>query len=75
MSNFVPVGCYFLYIILDCKILQFKQLIDNIVIDLWISKNFVSTKDIRKKCNLIIDLSKFIFNKKILSKVVTLSYN
>ena len=25
-------------------------------------------KDIRRKCNLIVDLSKFTFNKKILSK-------
>ena len=32
-------------------------------------------EDIRSRCNLMVDLSKFIFNKKILSKVVVLGYN
>ena len=32
-------------------------------------------EDIRKKCNPIVDLSKFTSNKKILSKVVVLRYN
>ena len=32
-------------------------------------------ESIRKKRNLMLDLSKFTSNKKILSKVVTLSYN
>ena len=32
-------------------------------------------KDIRRKCNLMVDLSKFTFNKKILSKIVALSYD
>ena len=31
-------------------------------------------EDIRSRCNLMVDLSKFIFNKKILSKVVVLGY-
>ena len=31
-------------------------------------------KDVRRKCYPIVDLSKFISNKKILSKVVTLGY-
>lgn len=32
-------------------------------------------KDIRRKCYPMVDLSKFTFNKKILSKVVILCYN
>ena len=66
---------YFLCIILDCKKLQFKQLMDDIIIDTWFFWNFVNIKDIRNKCNSIVDLSKFTFNKKILSDVVTLGYN
>ena len=30
---------------------------------------------IRKKCNPTVDLSKFTFNKKILSNIVDLNYN
>ena len=56
---------YFLYIILNYKIL-----IDNIVIDLWSFEKFANIKDIRRKCNLIVDLSKFTSNKKILSEVI-----
>ena len=50
-------------------------MIDDIAIDLWYSENFASIEDIWKKCNPIVNLSKFIFNKKILSKVVALGYN
>ena len=32
-------------------------------------------KDIRRTHNLIMNLSKFIFNKKILNKIITLGYN
>ena len=32
-------------------------------------------KDIRRRYNLMVDLSKFTFNKKILSKIVALSYD
>ena len=32
-------------------------------------------KDVRRKCNSIVDLSKFIFNKKIWGKFVALGYN
>ena len=39
------------------------------------SRNFASMEDIRRKCNPIVNLSKFTTNKKILSKVVTLDYN
>ena len=31
--------------------------------------------DIRRKCNLMMDLSQFTSNKKILSKIVVLDYN
>ena len=49
--------------------LKFKYLIDDIDIDIWYFGNFASMKDIRRKCNLMMDLSKFTFNKKILSRV------
>ena len=50
-------------------------MIDNITNDLGSSESFASIKDIRRKCNSVVDLSKFTFNKKILSEVVTLGYN
>ena len=83
MSNFVSIGYYFLYnlynyilcIILNYRNLQFKQFIDNITINLKFSRNFASIENIRKKCNPMVDLSKFTFNKKILNKVVALGYN
>ena len=65
----------FLYIILNNKNLWFKQLIDNTIIDLWSSTNFSSMEGIKRKCNLMMDLSKFTYNKKILSEVVVLGYN
>ena len=83
MSNFMLIKyyllyeqwTYFLYIILDYKNLQIKKLINNIVIDLWFSQNFASMKDIRRKWNSIVNLSKFTSNKKILSEVLVLDYN
>ena len=63
-------------IILDYKSLKFKHFINNIAIDLGFSRNLASIEDVRKKkCNLMVDLSKFTFNKKILSGVVVISYN
>ena len=50
-------------------------MIDNIAIDIWFLGNFASMDNIRRKCNLIVDLSKFTSNKKILNKVETLDYN
>ena len=32
-------------------------------------------KDIRRKCNLIVDLSNLKFNKKILNGVIAIGYN
>ena len=55
--------------------MQFKKFIDDIIIDLWFSRNFASIEDTRKKYNPAVNLSKFTSNKKILSKVVTLGYN
>ena len=56
--------------------LQFKQLINDIVIDLWYSRSFANIEDIwGKKCNLMVDMSKFTFYKKILSEVLVLSYH
>ena len=54
----------FLCIILDYKNSKFKYLIDDIAINLWSSWNFVSMEDIRRKCNLFVDLSKFMYNNK-----------
>ena len=55
--------------------MQFKQLIDDIVIDLQYFGNFASIENIRRKCNPKVDFSKFISNKKILIEVVSLNYN
>ena len=66
---------YFSFIILDYKNLKFKHLIDNVVINFRSFIIFASIKDIRRRCNLIVDLSKFISNKKILSEVIALGYN
>ena len=54
--------------------LKFKHLIDDMTIDFWSSINFANMKDTRRKYNSIVDLSKFTSNKKILGRVVALSY-
>ena len=79
MPNFMSIGYYyysihkliFLCKILNYKNLKFKYLIDDIVIDLRFSRNFVNMQDIRRKCNLMMNLSKFTSNKNILSRVET----
>ena len=53
--------------------MQFKQFIDDIVIDIYFFRNFASIEDIRRRCNPMVDLLKFTFNKKILSNAV--AYN
>ena len=53
--------------------MQFKQFIDDIAIDIYFFRNFASIEDIRRRCNPMVDLSKFTFNKKILSNAV--AYN
>ena len=47
-------------------------MINDIVIDIWFSKNFASMDDIRRRCNPIVDLSNSPPIKKIyiLSKIV-----
>ena len=78
MSNLVTIRCYllfdqyayFLCRLLNYKRLKFKHLIDNITIDFWSSGNFASMKNIKRKYNPMMDLLKFTFNKKILSKVI-----
>ena len=55
--------------------MKFKHLIDDIVIDFWSFTNFISMKNIRRKYNQMVDLSKFISKKKILSGVVAIYYN
>ena len=54
--------------LLNYKNLQFKQFINDIAINLQFSRNFASMEYIRRRCNLMVDFSKFTFNKKILSK-------
>ena len=56
------------------KILKFKYLIDDMTIDLWSFGNFASIEDIKRNCNPMVDLSKFISNKKIFSEIVILDY-
>ena len=58
--------------ILDYKSFKFKHLIDDITNDFLYFENLVSMEDIKRKCNQIVYLSKFISNKKILNEVVTL---
>ena len=53
--------------ILDYKNSKF---LDEITIDLWFYWIFASMKDIRRKCNPMVDLSKFTSNKKKKSGVV-----
>ena len=72
ISNFKPVRCYllfdlstyFLCIILDFKNSKFKYLIDDLTINLWSYWNFASMKQIRRKCNPIVNFTKFTSNKK-----------
>ena len=65
-------------IVLDYKNLKFENLIDDIGIDFLSFRNFASMNDIKRKCNLLVDLSKFTFNnnnkKKVLSEVITITY-
>ena len=68
------INLFFLCIILDYKNSKFEHLIDDIIINLWSYRKFVSIEDIRRKCNPMVDLSKFITNKKILNRVVILDY-
>ena len=55
--------------------MKFKYLIGNIAIDFRYFENFVSIEDIRRKYILIVDLSKFTSNKKILSEIEVISCN
>ena len=55
--------------------MKFKYLIDNIAINFCFSKNFANMEDKRKKCSQMMDMSKFTFNKKVLSGVVALHCN
>ena len=52
-------------------------MIDDIAIDLWSSKTFISINDVRRKCNSMINLSKFTLKKKkkILNEFVVLDYH
>ena len=55
-------------------------MIDDIPIDHWSSRNFAIIEDIKKNIyiyiyNLMVDLSKFTSNKKILSGFLNLVYN
>ena len=57
----VPMGSiaphtYILCIIINYKNLQFEQFINDVTINFKFSKNFASMEDIRRKCNLKVDL-------------------
>ena len=83
MSNFMLIRCYYsIYKVIFYALwlqkfenLKFKHLFDDIVIDFRLSENFLSMKDIRRKYNSMMNLSKFTFNKKILSEVIVIGYN
>ena len=51
------------------------QKLDDKVINLGSFGNFVDLKDIRRKCNSMMDLSKLTSNIKILNEIVVLCYN
>ena len=55
--------------------MQFKHFIDDIFINLQFSRNFASMEYIGRRCNLMVDFSKFTSNKKILKNTINLSYN
>ena len=55
--------------------MKFNHLIGPTVTDIWYFENFANMEDIERKCNPIVDFSKFTPNKKILNKVVVLDYN
>ena len=55
---------------LDYKNMKFKQLINDIIIDIWSYKNFASMGNIKWKFNSMVKLSEFTYNQKILSKFV-----
>ena len=42
--------------------LEFKQLVDDMAIDVWSSWNFLSIENIWRWCNQMVDLSNFTFN-------------
>ena len=51
------------YVILDYKNLKFKDLIDDIAINLWSFWNFANMKDIRRKFYPTVNLSQFTSKK------------
>ena len=55
------------------KILKFIYLIDNITIDLWFPEKFASMEE-KKKDNLMMNLLKITFNKKIFGRVIAKLY-
>ena len=67
--------CYFLCMISNYKNLKFKRLINDKAIDLLSFEKFVRMKEIKSKCYLIVNFSKLISYKKILSGIVVIDYN
>ena len=55
--------------------MKFNHLIGPKVTDIWYFENFANMEDIERKCNPIVDLWIFTFNKKILSRIVATIYN
>ena len=44
------------------------------VTDIWSYGNFAIMKDIQRKCNLLVNLSKFISNNKMLSRIIAICH-
>ena len=49
--------------------MNFRYLIDDIIINLWFSWNFATINDIIRKYNLTMNLSKFTSNKKNIMRI------
>ena len=61
----LTVKLHVLYALNTLQILCQSYIIDNITIDLEFSIYFASIEKIKKRCNPMMNLSKFISNKKI----------
>ena len=50
--------------------MKFKYLIDDMVIEILFFRNFANMENIKRKCNPMMNLSKFTYNKNILSGAI-----
>ena len=47
-------------------------MVDDMIIDFWLSWNFTSMENVRKECNPMVDLLKFTSNEEISNNVILL---